>query len=244
MVVACLNTVTSVLERQYQQYFELDITDELRRETSSARCHNMDAEEIIGMFSAGKQRSKNANVDFLRSRMRAKKNGIIAYVDGMFKDERERIVNWAIHRARKNRKESQSKQVDIRKELSRRAALKTQKKVERDRKDVEVKVKSIDVQDIAARFPDLSDTMQSDLAGILTGAVVGRNISHTWYDAETKTKTRYLGRIEKMKKRKGDVHSYTVGYWNSEESYDSPVDYTVSKYELGADLICEDLALC
>ena len=66
----------------------------------------------------------------------------------------------------------------------------------------------------------------------------------TWYDADTKTKTRYLGRIEKLKKRKGDVHSCTVGYWNSEESYDSPVDYTVSKYELGEDLICEDLALC
>ena len=104
-------------------------------------------------------RSKNANVDFLRSRMRAKKNSIIAYVDGTFKDEREQIVNWAIHRARKNRKESRSKEVDIKKELSRRAALKTQKKVERERKDVEVKVKSIDVQDIAATFPDLSGTM-------------------------------------------------------------------------------------
>ena len=122
--------------------------------------------------------------------------------------------------------------------------MKTQKKVERERKDVEVKVKSVDVRDIPATFPDLSDTMESDLAGILTGAVVGRNISHTWYDAETMSKTRYSGRIEKLKKRKGDVHSYTVGYWNSEESYDSAVDYTVSKYELGEDLICEDLALC
>ena len=64
--------------------------------------------------------------------------------------------NWAIHRARKNRKESKSKQVDIRKELCRRVALKTQKKVERERKHVEVKVKNIDVRDIAARFRDLS----------------------------------------------------------------------------------------
>ena len=143
--------------------------------------------------------------------------------------------NWAIHRARKNRTESKSKQVDIRKELCRQAALKTQKKVERERKHVEVKVKNIDVRDIAASFRDLSATMQSDLAGILTGAVVGRNISHTWYEAETKT--RYSGRIEKLKKRKGDLHLYTVGYWNSEESYDSAVDYTVSKYELDANLI-------
>ena len=47
-------------------------------------------------------------MDFFRSRMRAKKNSIIVYVDGTFKDEREQIVNWAIHRARKNRKESRS----------------------------------------------------------------------------------------------------------------------------------------
>ena len=49
-------------------------------------------------------------------------------MDRLFKDERERIVNWAVRRARKNRKASQKKQVEFRKELSRRAAMKTHKK--------------------------------------------------------------------------------------------------------------------
>ena len=36
---------------------------------------------------------------------------------------------------------------------------------------------------------------------------------------------------------------YIVSYWDSGETYDDAVDYTISKYELGADLICEDLVL-
>ena len=196
------------------------------------------------MFSAGKQRCKHASIDFLRARMMARKNGLVPYMDSLFKDERERIVNWAVHRASKNRKASQKKQVEFRKELSRRAAMKTQKKVERERKDIEAKVKSVDVRDIQATFPDRDETTWSDLADILTGAAVGRNICHTWYDADTKERTTYSGRIEKLKKRKGNVIPYVVSYWDSGETYDDAVDYTISMYELGADLICEDLALC
>ena len=57
-------------------------------------------------------------------------------------------------------------------------------------------------------------------------------------------KTTYSGRIEKLKKRKGNVIPYVVSYWDSGETYDDAVDYTISMYELGADLICEDLTLC
>jgi len=243
MTAACLNTVVSVLERQYKRYFALDLSDKLRQETSSARSHNIDAEEIMGMYSAGKQRSKHASIDFLRARMRARKNGVVPYMDSLFKDERERIVNWAIHVARKNRKASRKQHVEIVKELSSRAAIKTQKKVERERKDVEEKVKRVDVHDINATFANLDDSTRDDLADILTGAAVGRNICHTWYDADSKEKIVYSGRVEKAKKRKGHVTSYIVGYWNSHsgESYDDAVDYTTSKYELGADLICDDL---
>ena len=37
---------------------------------------------------------------------------------------------------------------------------------------------------------------------------------------------------------------YVVSYWDNGETYDDAVDYTISMYELGADLICEDLVLC
>ena len=102
----------------------------------------------MGMFSAGKQRCKHASIDFLRARMSDRKNGVVPYMDRLFKDERERIVNWAVRRARKNRKANQKKQVEFRKELSMRAAMNTQKKLERERKDIEAKVKSVDMRDI------------------------------------------------------------------------------------------------
>ncbi|KAI0241979.1 hypothetical protein LSAT2_015340 [Lamellibrachia satsuma] len=102
--------------------------------------------------------------------------------------------------------------------------MKTQKKVERERKDIEAKVKSVDVRDIQATFPDRDKTTWSDLADILTGAAVGRNICHTWYDADAKEKTTYSSRIEKLKERKCD----SICYWDSGETYDDAVDYTIS----------------
>ena len=44
------------MERQYKKYFECEITEQLRKETESARSHNIDAEEIMGMFSATKKK--------------------------------------------------------------------------------------------------------------------------------------------------------------------------------------------
>ena len=54
---ACLEEIIEVLERQYEKYFECEITEQLRKETESARSHHIDAEEIMGMFSATKKKS-------------------------------------------------------------------------------------------------------------------------------------------------------------------------------------------
>ena len=84
--------------------------------------------------------------------------------------------------------------------------MKKQKKIKREIKDDEAIVSSIDVRDIPATFPDLSENMQSDLADIFTDAVVGCNICHIWYGADTQRKTTYLGKTEKLKKRTGDMN--------------------------------------
>ena len=46
MVKRCLASVVKVLERQYDRYFHLDITEELKIRTESARSHNIDSEEV------------------------------------------------------------------------------------------------------------------------------------------------------------------------------------------------------
>ena len=96
MISACLLAIVTVLERQYQRYFSMELSEELVKETQSARMHNIDAEEIMGMFGAGKERAKNANVDFLAARLRSRKNKVVQWLDDMYEDKRSSIVNWAI----------------------------------------------------------------------------------------------------------------------------------------------------
>ena len=50
-----------VLNRQYARYFSMDITEK----TQSARSHNIDAEDIMGLFSAAQKRAPNATLCFL-----------------------------------------------------------------------------------------------------------------------------------------------------------------------------------
>ena len=86
---ACLLKVVEVLERQCKRYFGINVTDELRKETESARCHNIDAEEIMGMFSAAKEGAPNATMCYLSSRIRAQKNKVVDYLDNL-QSEKER----------------------------------------------------------------------------------------------------------------------------------------------------------
>lgn len=96
MVTACLNAIVTVLERQYKRYFQLDITAELKMQTQSARSHNIDAEEIIGMFSAAKSRAPNATLCYLSSRMRAQRNRAVNYLDGMDTARRDKKTHHLV----------------------------------------------------------------------------------------------------------------------------------------------------
>ena len=52
MMKSVMAASVTVLDRQYKNYFGLDVSERLTEETRSARSHNMDAEEIMGMFLA------------------------------------------------------------------------------------------------------------------------------------------------------------------------------------------------
>ena len=43
MMKECLTTTVTVLQRQYERYFNTDVTEQLKEETESARTHNIDA---------------------------------------------------------------------------------------------------------------------------------------------------------------------------------------------------------
>jgi len=124
MMTACLQAVTDVLERQYKKYFtgDWEISERLRLETKSARSHNMDAEEVIGMFSAAKQKAVNATICFLSCKMRAQKNRTIDYLDRLEKIKRDQIIIQAIQIGGKQRSKSRMNQNDLDVEASRRLA--------------------------------------------------------------------------------------------------------------------------
>ena len=77
MMKSCLCSIVDVLERQYNKYFELNIDERLKKESESVRSHNIDAEEIMGMFTAAKSHAPNATLCYLSSRIRAQKMSLL-----------------------------------------------------------------------------------------------------------------------------------------------------------------------
>ena len=238
MMKACLSSVVTVLERQYDRYFTMDLTDTLRAETESARCHNIDAEEIMGMFSAAKENAPNSTLNYLSSKIRAQKNGVVEYLDSLEQEKRNKVVQMSKTIGRKQRQASRRKSVQIREELSQRIALKREKKVTAERNKIEKLLRTADL-DITREFPDLADDARSDLMDTLGGHVVGRDICHVWYSRESRQRMLYNGKVEKLKKKAGGT--YVIGYWRQDETYDDAIDFEVSRYELAADLVCRDL---
>jgi len=91
MMESYLRAVISVLERQCQQYFvnTWTVTEKLKQETTSARSHNMDAEELMGMFSALRKKPPNATICYLSCKMRAQKYNTVYYLDSLDKEQQE-----------------------------------------------------------------------------------------------------------------------------------------------------------
>ena len=50
---AVLTATMCVIQRQYQRYYTMEVSEDVTSKLESARTHNMDSEEVMGMFSAG-----------------------------------------------------------------------------------------------------------------------------------------------------------------------------------------------
>ena len=199
MVKRCLASVIKVLERQYDRYFHLDITEELKRQTESARSHNIDSEEVIGMFSAAQQRALNATLHFLSSRIRAKKNCVTVYLDSMQEEKRDKVISFAVSFTRKLRIRKRTEKRNVLAELSRRSSQKRQKKQMSELGKIEKKLRALPSTDeLSVAFPELENNKLQELTEILDGKCIGRNIMHSWHDDDTQENTVYCGRIEKL----------------------------------------------
>ena len=143
--------------------------------------------------------------------MRARKNSVVRWLDGMYSDQRESILKWAISRARKRRTDVRKKTSEVKEEISRRTASKRQKKDQQSRKATERKLKNVDINEVPSTFPELTDEVRDHLIGILNGRIVGRQILHTWYDDTSGTVAVYSGKVEKLIRNT----KYRIAYWLS-----------------------------
>ena len=238
MMKSVMAASVTVLDRQYKNYFGLDVSERLAEETRSARSHNMDAEEIMGMFSALQKKSPHATICFLSCKMRAQKNRTGDFLNEMEELERDALIRFATPCARRERQRKRVRQCSIQAEMSARIATKRQEKEGKDRKQAEKLLKTTTLADVATRY-HLETSKQDDIANILEGKVIGQSICHTW--SEDGMKVVYNGKLEKLRAKSG---MYTVGYWSQTETYADAVDYNVSMYELAVDMIFGDLVLC
>ena len=167
MVKVCLTAVITVLKRQYDRYFAMDVSKKLEEETESARCHNIDAEEIMGMFSAAKDNAPNATLNYLSSKIRAQKNGVVDYLDNLEEPQKNRVIEMSRTIGRKQLKASRRRSVQVREELAQRTALKQEVKATAERKKL---LRSTSL-DIGTEFLHLAESVRSDLMAILGGRV-------------------------------------------------------------------------
>ena len=136
-VSACVQSVIDVLERQYKRYFTIEVTEQLKEETASTRMHNIDSEEVMGMFGAAQARAPNATLCFLSSRMRACKNRTVDYLDNLTEMKREMVLKKAVKLGRRQRDNRRRTQKELKEELIKRQKQKQQSRDDAQRRKME-----------------------------------------------------------------------------------------------------------
>jgi len=206
------------------------------KETASARSHNIDSEEIMGMFGSAKQKCPHGTLCYLSCRMRATKNKTVRFLDSMQEDRREDVLLKAVKWGRMQRNKRKKKQKELRSEIIKREKEKEHIRNAKERKKLEKKLRETDIEIVRKEYPNLDYTKLEDLQDIINGNIVGRKACHVWSeDNELKV---YNAKIEKLRKSK----VYTVAYWTESESYDNDAtDYEIPMFQLAADLLHGDL---
>lgn len=242
MTEACLRAVILVLERQYRQYFAdtWTVTEQLKQETTSARSHNMDAEELIGMFSALKKKAPNATICYLSCKMRARKNNTVDYLDSLDKEKRDLVIRKAVRLGAIQRRRRRRKQGQLQEELHKRQVSKERKRSEQERKVLERKIEELGPEKIEEAFPELPEEKVSLIKELLGGRGVGAFVCHAW-DLDG-NRVIFNGKIEAFQAKK---KKYTVGYWAmNREGYEFDAhDTDVSVFAMAADVILDDLVV-
>ena len=103
------------------------MTNTLLEETESARLYNIDAEQIIGMLSAAKEREPASALCFMTSVIKGKKNNVVDFQDNVVDERKEEVTGAAMKIAKKQGQKKRLNSSQLRDEILRREGSKQQK---------------------------------------------------------------------------------------------------------------------
>ena len=226
MMQTVISATITVLERQYKVYFYLDVTEKLTSETRSARSHNMDAEEVMGLFSVLQKKSPHATIGVLSSKLRAQKNRTVDYLDREAPN-RDALIT----RGQKLRQLRRVKQRDIQAEVSA-----SQQSCRKKRQETARKGKNCWRPRAWKKCPTyITLKQQNEMTWHIFCKATSLDrtfATHGWTKEQGMV---YNGRIEKFRRKTG---IYRVGYWSQKETYADAVDYNMSMHELAELVFC------
>jgi hypothetical protein len=198
-----LSGACDVLKRQYAPLFQMDehkLAD-LAVLSSSARVHNIDAEEVVGMFSAALTKAPNATMSYLSARIRSKKNGTMNTL--IVDRPGEERFKFVIHEARKMKDTRKDVKKLVMLEIRKRIYQKKQKAGEQHRTRIDNQLKKVKPDDrieILRLFPDYEDEVDT-LMCLLAGDAVDAIVTHNYVEGDKFETVCYNGKLERSFKR-------------------------------------------
>ena len=205
-----------VLKREYKPYMEMNL-GEVEKVTGSTRVHNMDAEEMVGLFSAAQDRAPSATMLYLISKIKATRNKTVDWIQDQPEDQQRRHISLAITVAPTIKAGSQRHGSEVHLEIVRRMKQKELKRHHIKRKPLETKLGALKSKTVAEISYALNcgEEKAKIIQDILKLRLKNRNILHAWLkDGDVRTTQPWNGRIIK---KSGSVN-HVVCYWSSDET--------------------------
>ncbi len=108
------------LEKKVQEVFDKVIKSTLQEESKIARLHNIDYEELMGIFSSPQGRAPIPILCLLSSKIMAQKKKTMKFIDEMDDEKRKSVIVKPVRLARHSRRKKHMAQKGIQSENARR----------------------------------------------------------------------------------------------------------------------------
>lgn len=248
VLAALLLSTEEVINRQLQPYLSGQLskpTTELLKATVSAPPHNMQAERCFSLLDFFIRQAPYVTIGYLDSKIKAKINKTIEWLESQPVEEQEKLVHFAVRRGAYLRKTCKQLQHGVDEEIYKRRIEAQKKRDKTKTKKIERVVKkalksegglTVDHE----MFSVVEFNQKVLLAKILSEEdVVGHVINHNW-ELENGKIELYFGRILKRKpSTKTKSSFFVISYWGGNE--DNAEDCTLSIESFVADMITGDL---